>query len=163
MGGAVTTSGKAISMKEVAKHSTKDDCWCAIHGKVYNLTSFLSDHPGGSRIIVKYAGKDATAAFDASGHPKDIVAQLGLEHLCLGDVAGHVAASNGNEAALKTWEASVAGNPPLDHIVNLFDFEAVAQRCMQKQGVRHLARRTCLAMPVHEPNVDAPSKQSTCF
>ena len=51
------------------RHSTRDDCWCAIHGKVYNVTSFLDDHPGGANIMVKYAGKDATQAFDQSAHP----------------------------------------------------------------------------------------------
>ena len=50
----------------------------------------LQDHPAGAAIILKYAGKDGTAAFDASGHPKDIVSQLGLDHLCLGDAEGFV-------------------------------------------------------------------------
>ena len=54
--------------------------------QVYNVTPFLKDHPGGSAIIVKYAGKECSAAFDMAGHPSDIVSQLGLEHLILGDL-----------------------------------------------------------------------------
>lgn len=50
----------------------------AIHGKVYNLTPFLNEHPGGGGVLVKYAGRDATAAFIAAGHPMDIADQLGL-------------------------------------------------------------------------------------
>jgi len=57
---------------------------------VYNLTSFLNDHPAGAKIILKYAGKDGTEAFVSSGHPPDIVSQLGLDHLRLGPVQGVV-------------------------------------------------------------------------
>lgn len=69
----------AISMVEVARHNTRDDAWSVIHGMVYNMTPFLQDHPGGANILLKYAGKDATRAFDMAGHPKDIVMSLGLE------------------------------------------------------------------------------------
>jgi len=128
--------------------------------KVYDLTPFLSDHPGGARIIVKYAGKDATAAFDGAGHPRDIVTQLGLDHLCLGDVAGQGAAAAGAEssrAAMAAYEASVACNPPLDHVVNLFDFEAVAQQCMQKQAVRGRAN---LSMQPHSRTPARPHSRT---
>ena len=63
------SGGRVVTAAELARHSTRDDCWCAIHGKVYNVTSFLDDHPGGANIMVKYAGKDATRAFDMSAHP----------------------------------------------------------------------------------------------
>ncbi len=41
----------------VAKHNTRDDCWIVIATRVYDVTDFLSKHPGGAGIIVKYAGK----------------------------------------------------------------------------------------------------------
>ena len=85
-------AGRVISAEEVAKHSSAENCWCTIHGVVYDLTSFLKSHPGGSAILIKYAGKDATRPFDVSGHPLDIVSKLGLEHLIVGklDEAGSV-------------------------------------------------------------------------
>lgn len=53
-----------LTYTEVGKHNTKTDCWVIIHGKVYNVSTFLHEHPGGSSVILKYGGKDATKAFD---------------------------------------------------------------------------------------------------
>lgn len=39
---------KLISAQEVSKHNTREDCWVIIHDKVYDLTNFLPEHPGGS-------------------------------------------------------------------------------------------------------------------
>ena len=45
---------------EVAKHASAESCWVIVHGKAYDVTEFLPEHPGGSGIILKYAGQDAT-------------------------------------------------------------------------------------------------------
>merc|ERR1719181_705977 len=64
-----------VHRDEVAKHSSKDDCWVVLNGHAYNLTSFMNEHPGGAAIIAKYAGRDASKAFNPI-HPKDIVNTL---------------------------------------------------------------------------------------
>jgi len=55
---------KEYTMAEVAKHTTKDDCWVVVNGEVLNATSFLEEHPGGAKAIMLYAGKDATKEFN---------------------------------------------------------------------------------------------------
>merc|ERR1712207_89988 len=65
-------SSGGLTMDEVAKHTTKEDCWVVLHNKVLNVTSFLSQHPGGELAILTFAGKDATAEFDMI-HPPDVV------------------------------------------------------------------------------------------
>ena len=39
------------------------DCWIIINHKAYDVSDFLDDHPGGSAIIEKVAGKDSTEEF----------------------------------------------------------------------------------------------------
>jgi flavocytochrome c len=58
--------------EEVAKHNTKDDCWVILDGKVYDVTNFLPDHPGGEKAILLYAGRDATEEFNMLHDPKVI-------------------------------------------------------------------------------------------
>ena len=59
-------------MDEVAKHKSADDCWVVIKGKVYDVTKFLPDHPGGKGAILMYAGKDATEEFEMLHKPEII-------------------------------------------------------------------------------------------
>jgi len=54
-----------IPMSEVAKHTTKDSAWVVLFGKIYDLTKFIDDHPGGEEVILKWAGKDATKFWKA--------------------------------------------------------------------------------------------------
>ncbi|XP_058465332.1 cytochrome b5 reductase 4 isoform X2 [Malaya genurostris] len=55
---------KPVSHAELAQHSTQDDAWLAIRGKVYNVTRYLKFHPGGVDELMRGVGKDATKLFD---------------------------------------------------------------------------------------------------
>lgn len=55
-----------------------------IHDKVYDVTRFLEDHPGGEDILVESSGRDATREFEDVGHSADARAQL--DDLYIGDV-----------------------------------------------------------------------------
>ena len=66
--------------EEVKKHNTKDDCWLIIKGQVYNVTEFLSIHPGGSSIVVSVGGQDATEYFDEL-HKPDILEEVGSKYI----------------------------------------------------------------------------------
>ncbi|KAL4948916.1 hypothetical protein BDW69DRAFT_188823 [Aspergillus filifer] len=62
---------KEFTTQEVAAHKSHEDLWVIIHGKVYDLTSYLRDHPGGAEVLYDVAGKDATAAYEDVGHSED--------------------------------------------------------------------------------------------
>ena len=49
-------AAKMYDLKECAKHRSEKDCWLVIHGKVYNVTDFLDEHPGGYDIVVAASG-----------------------------------------------------------------------------------------------------------
>lgn len=52
-----------ITLSEVAQHYTRETCWVAINGSVYDLTSWIPNHPGGEAAILGLCGKDGTNAF----------------------------------------------------------------------------------------------------
>ncbi len=54
----------SYTLIEVAKHATKTDCWTAVNGSVYNVTSWITKHPGGQEEILSLCGKDGSAAFN---------------------------------------------------------------------------------------------------
>jgi len=65
------SSGKVYKLSEVAEHNTGDDMWMAIHNKVYDVTAFIEEHPGGMEVLVENAGLDATYTFEDVGHSLD--------------------------------------------------------------------------------------------
>uniref|UniRef100_A0A7C9DYF6 Cytochrome b5 heme-binding domain-containing protein n=1 Tax=Opuntia streptacantha TaxID=393608 RepID=A0A7C9DYF6_OPUST len=62
---------KLFSMEEAAQHNTKDDCWVVIDGKVYDVTPYLDEHPGGDDVLLTATGKDAQEEFEDAGHSQD--------------------------------------------------------------------------------------------
>jgi len=64
---ASTSSSAAPSgytLADVAKHADANSCWSAVNGKVYDLTKWINQHPGGANRILAMCGKDASAAFN---------------------------------------------------------------------------------------------------
>ena len=51
-----------VSYAELQRHTNSSSIWVLIGGIVYDVTSLLSSHPGGTGPLFKYAGKDATLA-----------------------------------------------------------------------------------------------------
>ena len=47
---------KTYTLVDCKQHTTEKDCWLIIHGKVYDVTDFLDEHPGGYDIVVSNSG-----------------------------------------------------------------------------------------------------------
>merc|ERR550537_748896 len=110
---AAAPAGGGISLEEVAKHTTKTDCWVVVDGKVLNVTKFLPDHPGGELAILTFAGKDATAEFNMI-HPPDVIGKYAPDAVIGKLGAAAPAASGGASAPL----LSKPGAPPEEEYWN---------------------------------------------
>ncbi|XP_023029473.2 cytochrome b5 [Leptinotarsa decemlineata] len=62
---------KQFSTKEIEEHNDNKSTWVVIHNKVYDLTTFLNEHPGGEEVLLEQAGKNASEAFEDVGHSSD--------------------------------------------------------------------------------------------
>ncbi|KAF8214095.1 cytochrome b5-like heme/steroid binding domain-containing protein [Mycena galopus ATCC 62051] len=59
---------KTVTLAELRENNTKEKLWVLIHEKVYDVTKFLDEHPGGDEVILAETGQDATEAFEDVGH-----------------------------------------------------------------------------------------------
>jgi cytochrome b involved in lipid metabolism len=79
------TGPKTYTLAEISLHASASSCWTTIEGKVYDLTSFISQHPGGEANIMKVCGKDGTALFEGQhggdNRPEQVLATLFIGNL----------------------------------------------------------------------------------
>lgn len=80
----MSSTNKVHLFEDVAKHNRKGDCWLIVHGKVYDVTAFLDDHPGGDEVILNATGQDATTEFEDVGHSDD--ARDSMKQYYIGEV-----------------------------------------------------------------------------
>ncbi|CAD8121997.1 unnamed protein product [Paramecium sonneborni] len=88
---------RQITWEELAQHNTKDDLWMVIEGKVYDVTDFQDDHPGGPAILLGKGGDDATAAFHDANHSQSVFKQL--ETLQIGVIHGVKPKASGSSSS----------------------------------------------------------------
>ncbi|GAA0149557.1 oxidoreductase [Lithospermum erythrorhizon] len=78
-----TKTLKIYSKEEVSLHNTRTDCWLIIKDKVYDVTSYVEEHPGGDAIL-RHAGDDTTEGFYGPQHGGGVF-QL-IEDFHIGDL-----------------------------------------------------------------------------
>jgi cytochrome b involved in lipid metabolism len=49
-----------FTREEVATHVDQDSLWIILDNKVYDVSKFLMEHPGGEEVLIQWAGQDAT-------------------------------------------------------------------------------------------------------
>ena len=59
-----TPTPATVTGAQLATHNVLTNCWVAISGNVYNLTTFATTHSGGSAVIAPVCGKDGTSVFE---------------------------------------------------------------------------------------------------
>ncbi|KXJ89699.1 sulfite reductase flavo protein alpha-component [Microdochium bolleyi] len=79
-----------ITLSQLAKHTghrAGTGIWIAVHGKVYDVTSFCPMHPGGTLIIKSNAGVDCSKSFDDLAHTNNPEVSSLLTKYYIGDLA----------------------------------------------------------------------------
>jgi cytochrome b involved in lipid metabolism len=70
-----------ITLAELSTHTLATDCWIAIDGRVFDVTKWLTCHPGGAMCLMSVAGRDVTDIFH-SLHP--VLVQKQMRHIWVG-------------------------------------------------------------------------------
>ncbi|XP_034489690.1 cytochrome b5 isoform X2 [Drosophila innubila] len=76
---------KEFSLATIKEHNKPDDLWLVIDNKVYDVTKFLNEHPGGEESLMSVAGVDGTKDFNEVGHSAE--ARELLKKFYIGDLA----------------------------------------------------------------------------
>ena len=62
--GTAQARDKTISPADLAKHTSPENCWMAIRGAVYDLSTYLPEHPSRPDIVLPWCGKEASEAYN---------------------------------------------------------------------------------------------------
>uniref|UniRef100_A0A3P9NZW9 Cytochrome b5 n=1 Tax=Poecilia reticulata TaxID=8081 RepID=A0A3P9NZW9_POERE len=62
---------KYFRLSEIEEQNSFKSTWIIIHHKVYDVTKFLDEHPGGEEVLREQAGANATESFEDVGHSTD--------------------------------------------------------------------------------------------
>ncbi|KAG8216446.1 exocyst complex component Sec5-domain-containing protein [Butyriboletus roseoflavus] len=92
---------RIYALEDLAAHNCAQSCWVTFKGKVYDVTAFVSDHPGGDDLILNNAGTDVEAIMkDKDSHDHSESAYEMLEEYVIGRL--------GTEATTVSddWEAT---------------------------------------------------------
>ncbi|KIM48073.1 hypothetical protein M413DRAFT_439780 [Hebeloma cylindrosporum] len=134
-----------LSLEQVAQHKSPESCWIIIRNKVYDVTEFLQEHPGGAEVILKYAGRDATWVYEPI-HPPDALEKnlppskhlgpLGLDSARLLDEERQNAKKTKDEIRVEEARRRL---PPLSRILSLSDMENVATQILSHRAYAYYA------------------------
>lgn len=88
---------------------------------------FLDRHPGGAQVIIQCAGRDATEDYDAI-HPPELLEETLPKSSFRGQVDPSTLLKPERKRVTTAKNQDSNGPPPLSSIINLRDFEAVAEK-----------------------------------
>ncbi|OWZ26522.1 cytochrome b5 [Cryptococcus neoformans c45] len=105
------------TFETLAQHNTREDLWMLLHNKVYDVTAFMDEHPGGDEVLLEEAGRDATEAFEDVGHSDE--AREMLTKMYLGEFQGEkkgkgkkgsssISTSSSSSSGFPTWTIPLA-------------------------------------------------------
>jgi len=74
---------RIIGWEELEQHNTDKSCWIAIEDKVYDVTEWIPNHPGGKSAILQVGGREVTDLIKA--YHVDACWRLRVKKMYIGD------------------------------------------------------------------------------
>ncbi|PNS20457.1 Cytochrome b2, mitochondrial [Sphaceloma murrayae] len=121
-----------LTPSTVQQHRSADSCWVILYGNVYDVTSFIPSHPGGSKIILQLAGTDATEEYDPIHPPGTLEESLPAEAKLGSFDTSTLPAME--KSPVEQGEVDEEGIPPLEDMLNLDDIEAAATKQLSRKA-----------------------------
>lgn len=123
-------------------------CWVIIANKVYDVTDFLPDHPGGRKVILQYAGRDATSVYEPI-HPPDALEKNIPPEKHLGslsqDAQNTISELNKNKKKTvdeERVERAQREKPKIERMLSLRDIEHVARKVLSHKALAYYSSAT---------------------
>lgn len=126
-------SDRRISAAEVSDHCSDNDAWIVLNGVVWDVSGFASVHPGGEDVIIQHYGRDGSETYNDLHSPGLVDKFLGREKQVGILDGGGIKPSN--SAAENRFAESV---PDLDSIINIEDFEPVAEKRFKPKSFAYI-------------------------
>ncbi|CAM8933366.1 unnamed protein product [Rhodiola kirilowii] len=133
----MATDSKVYALEEVSSHNSLKDCWLVIFGKVYDVTEFMDDHPGGGDVLLTSTGKDATEDFEDVGHSK--AAREQLEKYYIGEIDASTLSKKKKYTAPQSNQSSQASSGG-DYMIKILQFLVPLMILALALVVRHYTR-----------------------
>ena len=86
---SATTAPTKLTLDEIKKHDSSTSCWSIVYGNVFDLTKWITKHPGGAEKIRAICGKDGTSSFERQ-HTGDAGAAKQLSSYFLGKLGDSI-------------------------------------------------------------------------
>ncbi|KAL4879448.1 oxidoreductase [Aspergillus karnatakaensis] len=126
-----------LTRSEVKKHSTRRSCWIIIAGTVYDVTDFVDEHPGGPNILLQYAGRDATEAFEPFHQTDTLQTHLSNRQI-LGALTDEEPQKKPSSTRQTTALSSKKRKVKLPSIISISDFEYAASQILPPRSFAFL-------------------------
>ncbi|KAF2100944.1 putative mitochondrial cytochrome b2 [Rhizodiscina lignyota] len=122
-------SNRKVSVDEIRQHASPESCWIVVDGKVWDMTEFAPDHPGGAETILEHAGRDATEPYSAV-HPPSLLPKNLPPNKFIGVLDTTTVDTEWTKPPPKATPELTLNQekPPLQTIINANDFETVASK-----------------------------------
>ncbi|KAF2299380.1 hypothetical protein P3X46_017352 [Hevea brasiliensis] len=133
----MASDSKIHKFDEVAKHNKAKDCWLIISGKVYDVTPFMDDHPGGDEVLLSSTGKDATNDFEDVGH-SDSAREM-MEKYYIGEIDASTILAKRNHIPPK--QAAYNRDKSSDFFIKILQFLVPLLILGLAYAVRHFTKK----------------------